>query len=152
MALFMAYWPKVIKPNQFTDQQAHLVDLFPTFLELAGVSYPEKIEGEPTIPLHGNSLIPIFKGEQRSEPEFLISGHTERFRMFRQGDWKLVRANGDAWELYNMKDDPAETNDLSASNPVKLQEMINSYNNWNAKKGYVFQVFFKIKQSFFNSI
>lgn len=124
---FMAYWPKVIKANIITDQQAHLVDLFPTFLELAGISYPEEIEGEPTIPLHGNSLLPIFKGEQRPEPEFLISGFSERFRMFRQGDWKLVRANGDVWELYNMKDDPAETNNLATDNPVKLQEMIHSY-------------------------
>ena len=130
---FIAHWPRMIEPNQITDQPGHVADLFPTFLELAGTSYPEQNRGFPTLPLVGQSLVPVFKGEQRKETEFVISGHTERFRMFRKGDWKIVRQNDEDWELYNLASDRTELNDLSKSDPEKLQELINTYGNYRQK-------------------
>lgn len=124
---FIAHWPKVIQPNQITDQPGHVVDLFPTFLDVAGVDYPESYQNQKTLPLDGSSLLPIFKGEQRAEPEFFISGHTERFRMYRRGDWKIVRENKADWELYDMAGDRTEINNLANSRPEKLAELIAEY-------------------------
>jgi len=124
---FIAHWPGGIQPGQITAQPAHVVDLFPTFLELAGITYPPTSNGQPTLPLQGHSLLPIFKGEQRPEPEFFLSGHTERFRMYRRGPWKIVRQNGEAWELYHMQHDPTELNNLAGQQPEKLQEMVQAY-------------------------
>jgi arylsulfatase A-like enzyme len=77
--------------------------------------------------LHGSSLLPIFEGKQREEPEFFLSG-LNKFRMFRMGEWKIVRLNNeDNWELYNMIDDPAETNDLSGQYPEKVEELLTAY-------------------------
>lgn len=120
---FIAHWPGVIAPGTMTDQMAHVVDLFPTFLQLAGAKYPGNYEGQATIPLHGSSLLPVFEGKRRTPPRFIISGFTERFRMFRQGDWKIVKVNAGDWELYNMSDDPTELRNLAASEAHKVEEL-----------------------------
>ncbi|MCK4923236.1 MAG: hypothetical protein KAS71_19450, partial [Bacteroidales bacterium] len=65
-------------------------------------------------------------GQQREEPEFFISG-LERSRMFRMGDWKIANVNKEEWHLFNVKDDPSETNDLSEEYPEKLKELAVKY-------------------------
>ena len=56
----------------------------------------------------------------------------ERFRMFRSGDFKIVRVNGGDWELYDMKEDPSELNDLSSEFPGKLKELSRYYERVNS--------------------
>lgn len=119
---FIAYWPDVIKPNTITHQPGHVVDLAPTFLDILSINYPDSINGFKTLPLHGKSLLPVFKGQKREPPEFFISG-LDKFRMFRHGDYKIVRMNGGAWELYNMSDDPTEVNNLAKQLPEKVEEL-----------------------------
>jgi len=125
---FIAHWPKVIKPGQISNQVGHCADLFPTFLDMAGIEYPSRYKGKTTLTLDGQSMLPIFKGEYRPPTPDIISGHTEKFRMYRRGDWKLVRENNDAWELYDLRNDHTEMNDLSEEMPQKLDEMVTSYN------------------------
>ncbi|QVY66006.1 arylsulfatase [Polaribacter sp. Q13] len=123
---FIAYWPKNIKPNTFTDQPGHVVDIAPTFLDILGIEYPETINGVATKPLHGSSLMPIFKGEQRKEPDFFISG-INGFKMFRSGDFKIAQMNKGEWALYNIKKDPTELVNLASTNPEKVKELANYY-------------------------
>jgi arylsulfatase len=124
---FIAYWPGVIKPNAITDQVGHVVDIAPTFLDIFNAAYPSEINGFKTLPLHGSSLLPIFNGKQRKEPDFFISG-VDKFRMFRSGNWKIVQVNGlPSWELYNMKNDPTEITNLSIKHPKKVKELLNKY-------------------------
>ena len=123
---FIVNWPGVIQPNTITDQTGHIVDFAPTFLDILDVQYPDSINGYATIPLHGSSLLPVFKGEEREEPEFFISGF-KRFRMFRSGDFKIVRINDGEWELYNIKDDPSETENLAGSHPEMLKSLSDYY-------------------------
>lgn len=124
---FIVHWPKVIEAGQITDQPGHLVDIAPTLLEISHTDYPDTINEQGSIPLHGQSLLPIFKGETRPTPEFFISGFTERFRMFRMGDWKIVKTNDESWALYDMANDPSETQNLAKTKPVKLKEMLEQY-------------------------
>jgi len=119
---FIAYWNGVIEPNSITNQPGHIVDIAPTFLDVLNLQYPDSVNGYPSLELHGNSLLPVFKGKQRTEPDYFISG-LDKFRMFRTGDYKIVRLNGGPWELYNIKDDPAELNDLSSNLPEKVKEL-----------------------------
>lgn len=127
---FIAHWPEVIAKDQITDQIGHVADLFPTFLEMADIMYPTSYNGKSTLPLDGNSLVPIFKGQQRPQTEHLISGFKERFRMYLNGDHKLVRENGADWELYNLKEDNVELNNLAKSKPDKLSELIEKYESY----------------------
>ena len=125
---FIANWPEKIKDKgSITDQPGHVVDILPTLIDVAGSSYPEKINGKPSLPPDGQSLLPVFLGQVRPQPEYFMSGHTERFRMYREGDWKIVRANEGSWELYNMMEDRTEINNLATKNPEKLMELISNY-------------------------
>jgi arylsulfatase A-like enzyme len=130
---FIVCWPGVIKPGEISDKPTHVVDIFPTLLDIAGISYPDKVKGEPTIPLNGSSLLPVFKGGNREDPEYIISGFTENKRMYLKGKWKLVRVPRSDWELYNLKDDPSEMNNLACKMPEKLQSMIIDYKDTKAK-------------------
>ncbi|MCL4112303.1 UNVERIFIED_CONTAM: hypothetical protein GTU68_015033 [Idotea baltica] len=131
---FIAHWPKGISPNQVTDQVGHVVDIFPTFLDLAGVSYPKEFNSKKTLTLDGSSLLPVFKGEERPLRQDLISGFTENFRMYRSGDWKIVKQNGADWELYNLLEDRTEINNLALNHPEKVEALASQYANYVERK------------------
>ena len=124
---FIAFWKGKIKSGTITHQPGHVVDMAPTFLDVLGIEYPDSVNGYKTRPLHGSSLLPVFEGKQRKEPDYFISG-LDKFRMFRSGNYKIVRLNGGEWQLYNMKEDPTELNDLAAEMPEKVKELADYYN------------------------
>lgn len=130
---FIVHWPATINPGQITNQPAHLVDIFPTILEAVGIEYPSIIHNKPSLPLHGSSMLPIFMGNERKQPQRIASGYQDRFRMYREGDWKIVNTNGDGWQLFHVESDMTETTDLSASHPEKLQELQQNYVNWQSE-------------------
>ncbi len=124
---FILRWPEKVSPGIITHQQGHIVDVAPTLLQAAGINYPEKLGERTPQPLHGSSLMPVLEGKQREEPPFFLSGWTERFRMFRKGDYKIVKANDNNWELYNIKQDPTELNNLAQKNPEKVETLSRAY-------------------------
>ena len=116
----------MIKPNTITAQPGHVVDISPTLLDLLNISYPDSIHGYPSLPLHGKSLLPVFEGKEREDPEYFISG-LDRFRMFREGAYKIVRMNDGDWELYDMIKDPTELENLAGTLPDKVNELSGHY-------------------------
>ena len=123
---FIVSWPGHIAPNTITEQPGHVVDIAPTLLEILNTQYPDSVAGHPTLPLHGNSLLPVFVGDTRIEPEYFISG-LDKFRMFRSGEYKIVRMNGGDWELYHITEDPSEMVNLASQFPNKVQELSTHY-------------------------
>ena len=103
---FILKWPEKVKPGQITHQTGHITDIAPTIMEATKTKFPKKTSGIKTQPFQGKSLYPILLGEEREEPEFYISGWTEKFRMFRKEEWKIVKLNNEEWELYNLEKDP----------------------------------------------
>lgn len=124
---FIFSWPQKVSPGTITHQTGHIIDIAPTLLQAAGIKYPEQFGNLKPQPLQGSSLLPVLLGKERKEPEFYISGWTDKFRMFRKNEWKIVKLNGEDWELYNLKDDPTEINNLAASMTEKLTELENAY-------------------------
>ena len=121
----IVHWPAGLKTKagDFTDQPGHLIDFMPTLIDVAGATYPSQFDGRDITPLQGKSLLPIFNGEKRSPHDWMYFVFRSN-RAIRKGDWKLVSPNGDAWELYNIRKDRSETNDLAQSRPRKVQELI----------------------------
>jgi arylsulfatase A-like enzyme len=128
----IVHWPKGISSKGLLSRQvSHLIDIMPTCLEIAGISYPEKFNNNNILPLEGVSLIPAFKNKSLNR-EFLFWEHSAN-RAIRMGDWKLVAkvktqkkfipADENAWELYDLKKDPSETKNLAAKYPEKVKEM-----------------------------
>lgn len=125
----IAYWPKQIKnTNTINGTPLHLIDLMPTFAELTGVKYPSQFNDEELTPLDGISFLPILKGESVSRKEPLF-WEWQYGKAIRDGDWKLVSYK-DNWTLHNLKDDPVEAIDLSASQTEKVSELKAKYDNW----------------------
>ena len=126
---FIVHYPKLVKNGMITHQTGHIVDIFPTILEFLDIHYPDTRNSEVTLPLHGQSLLPIFKGLKREEPPFYISGLDEERRLFRMREWEIVRINGGDWELYNLDDDPTELNNLAQQYPEKVNQLVTRYND-----------------------
>jgi len=124
---FIVHYPKIINSGFVTDQPGHIVDILPTFIDLAHTIYPGTLGSIRTLQLQGSSLLPIFYGEHRKEPEFFISGFENEFRMFRMDNWKIVRANAEEWELYNLDNDRTEMYNLADSLPSKVHELEKDY-------------------------
>lgn len=136
------HWPGKVKPGTKTDIPVSNLDFYPTLLEVAGIQKPdEKI-------LDGQSIFPVFtsSGSIPERPLFwhfpiyLEGGNKETqdtvFRTrpgsaIRLGDWKLIQyfENNDV-ELYNLKDDISEKNNLAESNPEKAKELLRMLEKW----------------------
>ncbi|MDH5399810.1 MAG: sulfatase-like hydrolase/transferase, partial [Cyclobacteriaceae bacterium] len=124
---FIVHWPGQVEKGTLTNQTGHVVDIFPTFLDLINRMDPSM--GKPPYPLDGTSLLPVFEGKTRKVPEYMVSG-MEKFRMYQRDNYKLVRANNENWELYDMDKDPTEINNLAADMPEKVIEMDSLYIEW----------------------
>ncbi|MCB0460485.1 MAG: arylsulfatase [Flavobacteriaceae bacterium] len=128
----IAHWPAGIEQKGVLNNQVgHLIDIMPTCLEIAGVDYPKEFNGKAVIPLEGRSLVPAFQNKP-VDRDFLFWEH-EASRALRIGDWKLVAKpevamkitaeEMNSWELYNLKEDPSEINNIAAEYPEKVREM-----------------------------
>ena len=125
---FIAHWPSVIKPGM-TDQVGHIIDISATFRDITGAKYPKEINGKKTKLPIGKSLLPIFEGKKR-EPHKELYWHFGRANAIRQGDLKAVRQGKTSWELYDLKDDPSEMNNLAKTNQAKTKELAKMWESW----------------------
>ncbi len=128
-------WPgnKTIRAGGVNGGLAHVTDILPTLAELAGVpDHGGSWKGKPVEPVTGRSLVPMLGGAAGSvhgdDPlGYELSGNSALFR----GDYKLVRnlaPTGDGrWRLYDLRNDPGETKDLSAAEPERFEAMMADY-------------------------
>ncbi len=109
---FIAEWKGKIKPGTTSHHQAAFWDVLPTLSDLAGIGYPEDIDGISFLPTLLN------KGKQ-AEHEYLYWEFYEKGgkQAVIKGDWKAVRLNLNnsediVEELYNLKNDPQEKHNV----------------------------------------
>ena len=107
----------------------HVRDIMPTILDFTGVTHSEQINGRRVRPMQGKSVLDLLEGKsttpyvEASQVGYELFG----FKAYFVGDWKILWmpkpfGTGE-WELFNLKQDPAELNDLSKQHPSKLKEM-----------------------------
>jgi arylsulfatase A-like enzyme len=114
-------WPGRIKAGAESDQVWAHWDFLPTVAEIAGVKPPADIDGI--------SMLNTMLGRRQRGHEFLYWEFHERgfAQAVRMGDWKAVRKNPDSpLELYNLRNDLAEQNDVSAKHP-RIVKRIEEY-------------------------
>ena len=121
---FIVQWPKGIAARgELRHNPAHLIDLVPTILEIAGGKPFDTLDGKPVPPAPGKSLVPAFAKDGAVTHEYLWWMH-EKNRALRMGDWKIVAAGADSpWELYDLRTDRAESNNLATKQPERVKEM-----------------------------
>lgn len=120
----IAHWPTGIAARgELRHTPAHLIDILPTVVHLAGGTLPEQWRDEPVPKKPGLSLVPLWTKDAPLERECLWWRH-EGNRAIRVGDWKLVAAGKAArWELYNLASDRGEQQDLAEKMPEKAKEL-----------------------------
>jgi arylsulfatase A-like enzyme len=133
-------WPGQIKAGTVSEERITHIDLYPTFLELAGLPRPENHI------LDGESLAGLLIGKVDHLSERNIVCYYPKYAGFREsektwkypwrnvifdGDWKLREVvEYGTYELYNLKKDTKEEDDLSGSHPEKLQALIQKLRRW----------------------
>lgn len=129
-------WPAGIPPKnrgKFVGQPADVIDLLPTFLELAGARYPTN----GTVKPEGQSILAMLKGEPGATNRVFCWEH-EGNRAIRDGDWKLVAPPGKkVWELYNIATDRVESHDLASVHPEIVARLNREYEEWAARCGVI---------------
>jgi arylsulfatase A-like enzyme len=124
---FCVQWKGKIAPAVY-EQPIIQLDILPTCLAAAGIPAPKGIDGV--------NLLPFLTGEPMNRKDAPHEALYWRFGpqwAIRKGDWKLVRGPGPSAqpELFNLKDDIAESKNLAMANPDKLAELTADWNDWN---------------------
>ncbi|MFW8592081.1 sulfatase-like hydrolase/transferase [Glaciecola sp. 2405UD65-10] len=125
----MMHWPSKIGAAKRYPHPVSALDLYPTFLSLAGAEAPAKKE------LDGKDIwAHLSDGTSAREGESLyVMRHRKAAHdvSVRRDQWKAVRTkNTGKWQLYNIEKDISETNDLSKTHPVILQDLVNDVAHW----------------------
>lgn len=125
------HWPAQITNAGLRHQFCHVCDIVPTLLECIEAESPESINGIQQKPIEGTSFASTL-----NDPKANSGKTTQYFEMFgHRGivheEWKAVAYHppgtayeDDNWELFNLDDDFNETNDLSDSEPERLNRLL----------------------------
>jgi arylsulfatase len=127
------HWPAGLKqkPGSVVSSPAHLVDVLPTFAELAGAKVPTTFPDREPTPLAGISLAPIIAGgEIKARPPIHLLFASDRG--LRDGEWKLVSFQSQPWELYHMPDDRTELHNVAAQHPDIVEHMKKQWHDMSA--------------------
>ena len=137
-------WPNRIKDaGGVRNQFHHVIDVAPTILDALGIPQPTMVNGIAQRPYDGVSMVYSWDkanadaASTRKTQYFEILGNRA---IYHEGwmastippvvPWEGVNArpptdvlNGYKWELFNLVDDPTQTNDLAAQEPERLRQM-----------------------------
>ena len=135
----IAHWPAgIAAKGEQRGQPAHLVDIMATVADVGGAAYPKEFKGQAIQAMEGRSLTPAF-ANKAIERDALYWEH-EGNAAVSVGDWKLARKGRQgAWELYDLKQDRTELNNLAAAQPERAKELQGKWMEW-AKRANVIPV------------
>lgn len=141
-------WPKMIKPDKIPRSQFHHInDIVPTIYDILSIKAPKVVNGFDQMPMDGVSMKYTFndpKAKEVAKIQFFDNNGSRG--VYKDGwyactfgplypwipaqkglaDWDSTK---DVWELYNIKEDYTQFNDLAAKNPEKLKELQKVFND-----------------------
>lgn len=117
-------WPGRLKPT-ITDFPASTMDIMPTIVELLGLPEESQLAVRD-----GETIAALFKGKTPTRTH-AIPFRFQRHAAIIDGDFKLLSANlqKDKWNLYDLKNDPGETKDVSKDHPQRFAKMMKEAKN-----------------------
>ena len=133
-------WPGSLKLADVSGLAAN-IDFFPTIAELAGA----KLSGPVQAQVEGRSLVPLLRDSGAPWPDRLLFTHIGRWEFgqaaqskyrscgVRNTRWHLVcvsKSGEKQWQLFDVKADPGEKNDVASSHPDVVKELDAAYDKW----------------------
>lgn len=134
-------WPEgFAAKGEQRGQFAHVVDVAPTILEVAGLPFPHMVNGVPQEPMDGTSMAYLFDDkeakEQHTSQYFEMFGNRAIYsdgwwaRTIHKAPWEAKPRNAldqDEWELFDTTKDFSLSTDIAAEHPEKLESMKTSF-------------------------
>ncbi|KAM0414713.1 hypothetical protein ACHAPT_013452 [Fusarium lateritium] len=141
------YPPLQPEAGSISNSFLTVMDILPTVLELAGVQHPGATYNGRQVALpRGKSWVPHLASQRADD----VSVHGEDthvhgwelfgHRAIRQGNWKAVwepSVEREAWQLYNLADDPSEQNDVAEENSEVLYKLVLFWDQYVAETGMI---------------
>lgn len=137
----IASWPGKTTAGSTSDHISAFWDVMPTLCEVAGIPVPGHTDGL--------SFLPTLLGQDQTPHEFLyweFPSYTGQ-QAVRMGNWKAIRRNmfedNLQLELYNLKDDPAETTDVAAEHPeiiAQIEQILTQEHEASSVERFQFEV------------
>ena len=142
-------WPGVIAAGRTSNAPVTTVDFFPTFLELTGgakrVTPPAadaSLDGVSLVSLLRGGAAPSREAIYWHYPHYHSAGIGGPAGAIRAGDWKLIEyyetsltGQGAPLELFNLRDDPAETRNLASADPRRVTALQEKLSAWRTAVG-----------------
>lgn len=127
---FLARWPGTIPSGSRTEHLSAFWDFLPTVCELTGQPVPEQADGISFLP-----LLKADQNSQRAHPYLYWEFHKWNSkaegkksvlfsRAARKGDWKVYLEEGMELQLFDLKKDPFEQNDIARDHPEIVSQML----------------------------
>ena len=132
---------KVANAGTVNHSFFHVRDIMPTFLEAAGVAPPREIDGRKVRPLQGRSVLDVLQGKAGAPYAGADEVGYETFglKAYFSGRWKILWmpkpfGKGE-WELFDLREDPGEMNDLSGTQPDRLKDLVARWEQYKKDNG-----------------
>jgi arylsulfatase len=142
---FVTY-PKFARQRVISSVFSTVMDIVPTFLELAAATHPtDYARGSGFEKMLGRSMLPYLEGRsaQVHSHDHVTGWELFGRRGIRQGDWKALfiapPEGPGAWQLYNLATDPGEVHDLSVAHPNQLTNLLQLWDNYVLENGVLLQ-------------
>jgi arylsulfatase A len=126
-------WPGTGREGEVCDVPVISVDFLPTIVDMLGLPVPRENS------LDGVSIVPLLRGETDIDreaiywhfPHYSNHGMQSPGGAIRCGDYKLLEYyENNSVQLFNLKEDISEQNDLSESQPEKVRELREMLHKW----------------------
>ena len=135
--------PQVAHSGKTLDAIAHVMDIAPTLLDIAGATYPAPNADGIPVPQRGTSMVPMLTGKAdtiRGADDYLAWEFFD-WRAVRLGNWKATWiaepfGAGD-WQLFDLAKDPGESQDLADQHPDVTQDLANKWDSYADEVGVV---------------
>lgn len=138
---FLVRFPGAIEAGTTNETPIAQIDLYPTFLEMAGAEVPERLDGVSLVPAfevkalperalfwHFPAYLQSYQPDPDSASRFF---RTTPCGVIRKGDWKLIQYfETGGVELYHLGRDPGETTNLAAGELKKARELLTALRRW----------------------
>jgi arylsulfatase A-like enzyme len=122
---FFAVYPGVFPAGLTFEHPVSTLDIYPTVAAHADI--------EPSVKLDGVDLTPYLKSEKTAAPHDALYFKVDKQSAIRQGSWKLVMNHDGTKHLFDLSKDIEEQNDLAATHPDVVDNMVEEWNAWNAQ-------------------
>ena len=135
--------PGVTYAGETVHAVAHVMDIAPMLLHIAGTDYPPSYDGKSVVPMRGKSMFSLLN--QRNavvrEPAEPLAWEFFNWRAVRMGNFKatwISRPFGESdWQLFDLATDPGESSDLSKQQPAVTQQLISAWEEYAKEVGVV---------------